>query len=414
MSGGDEWIPPSERVGATGTISMAAARKRNLFEQINAEEQRGAIGYTVKKPGAAALEKAATIRKSHPHNLAAKHFTEEYLNSLSEKDQRTFLKITRSGMDNPDSTMGCYAMNPGDYDKFKPFFSKVLAGYHKVAEDAKHVNNWDLSSVSGLPEDGKLNIMELGLPPLSMRVRVGRNLADFPLPGAMFQEDRIKMENKMSEAFNVLIKMPEYGGQYYSLTPGHPNKIDDAKYQELVKAHIMFKDMAADSYLNSAGISSDWPFGRGCYVSEDKGFIIWVGEEDHLRIMCMKKGSVLNDVFDRLKTALDVVNGIDGLEFATSSDYGVVTSCPTNLGTGMRASVLMQIPKLTSGGTDKKAKAICKPLGLSVRGMGGEHTPIGSDGTCDISPSARFCISEAEIIKALYDGIKALKEKEDS
>merc|ERR1719473_345945 len=111
----------------------------------------------------------------------------------------------------------------------------------------------------------------------------------------------------MSEAFNVLIKMPEYGGQYYSLTPGHPNHIDDAKYQELVKAHIMFKDMAADSYLNSAGISSDWPFGRGCYVSEDKGFIIWVGEEDHLRIMCMKKGSVLNDVFDRLKTALDVV-----------------------------------------------------------------------------------------------------------
>lgn len=81
---------------------------------------------------------------------------------------------------------------------------------------------------------------------------------------------------------------------------------------------------------------------------------------------------------------------------------------------GMRASVLMQIPRLTADGTDKKAKEICKPLGLSVRGMGGEHTPIGSDGTCDISPSARFCITEAAIIKSLYDGIKLLKEKEDS
>ena len=49
----------------------------------------------------------------------------------------------------------------------------------------------------------------------------------------------------------------------------------------------MFKDMSADSFLLSAGISADWPYGRGCYVSEDKKFIIWCGEEDHLRIMCM-------------------------------------------------------------------------------------------------------------------------------
>jgi len=69
----------------------------------------------------------------------------------------------------------------------------------------------------------------------------------------------------------------------------------------------MFKDMSSDSYLVTAGISADWPHGRGCYVSADKGFIIWVGEEDHLRIMCMKKGTILNEVFDRLKVAVDVV-----------------------------------------------------------------------------------------------------------
>jgi creatine kinase len=103
----------------------------------------------------------------------------------------------------------------------------------------------------------------------------------------------------MKAAFAVLIAKPEYGGRYWSLTPGHEDFADAAQYKELVDAHIMFKDMAADSYLVSAGIASDWPHGRGCYVSEDKGFIIWVGEEDHLRIMCMQKGTMLNQVFDR-------------------------------------------------------------------------------------------------------------------
>ena len=310
--------------------------------------------------------------------------------------------------------MGCYACQPEDYDRFKPFFSKALAKYHKVAEDAKHVNDWSLDGVEGLPEGGVLDIAALGLPELSMRVRVGRNLKAFPLPGAMTKEDRCNMENFMLKAFETLIENADYGGKYCSFTPDHPNFVDEAEYQALVDAHIAFKDMSADSYLLSAGIAADWPHGRGVYISEDKGFIIWVGEEDHLRIMCMEKGTVLNKVFDRLKGALDVVNGIEGLEFAVSPDYGVVTSCPTNLGTGMRASLHIQLPNLTSDGTDAATKAIAKPLGLSVRGLGGEHTPIGADGTVDISPSARFCIKEAEIITALYKGIEQLKAAEDA
>merc|ERR1719276_253449 len=230
----------------------------------------------------------------------------------------------------------------------------------------------------------------------------------------MTQEDRCNMENFMLKAFEKLFSMPEYGGRYCSFTPGHKNFVGPEEYQKLVKAHIAFKDMSEDKYLLSAGIAQHWPHGRGVYVSEDKGFIIWCGEEDHLRIMCMEKGTILNKVFDRLKAALDVVNGIEGLEFAISPDYGVVTSCPTNLGTGMRASLHIKLPNLTADGTDAKAKAIAKPLGLSVRGLGGEHTPIGADGTVDISPSARFCIKEAEIITALYKGIEQLKAAEDA
>merc|ERR550537_293569 len=128
--------------------------------------------------------------------------------------------------------------------------------------------------------------------------------------------------------------------------------------------------------------------------------------------MCMAKGFLLNDVFDRLNTALKTVESINGIKFATSQKYGYVTSCPSNLGTGMRASVHVKVPNLTADGTDTKAKAAAKPLGLSVRGTGGEHTPIGADGTIDLSPSNRLFITEAEIITKLYNGIKLLMEKE--
>ena len=360
------------------------------------------------------LAKVNSLKADWPNNIAVQSFDLTYYATLSEGHKARLQKCLNSGVENPDSEMGCYACQPSDFDDFKPFFSKVLSRYHKVPEDARHVNNWNLNGVDGLPEDGILDISKLGLPALSTRVRVGRNLKEFALPGAMTKEDRIRLENKMiSAVFEKLIAMPDHGGHYYSLTPDNPNFIDEEKYNELVDAHIMFKRMDTDRYLTAAGIASDWPYGRGCYVSADKEFIIWVGEEDHLRIISMKNGTVMNEVFDRLKSALDLIENIEGMEFAYSADYGVVTSCPTNLGTAMRASLHIALPNLTADGTDKKAKAIAKTLGLSVRGIGGEHTPIGADGTLDISPSARFCITEAQIITALYKGIVLLKEEED-
>lgn len=357
--------------------------------------------------------KIETLKQHWPGNIALQCFDPAYFAALSPQHQNRLLKCLNSGIENPDSQMGCYACQPSDYDLLKPFFAKVLARYHKVPQDARHSNDWDLNSVDGLPAGNVLDIAALGLPPLSMRVRAGRNLKDFPLPGSMTRDDRIQLERKMMAAFELLIARPDYGGRYHSLTPGNPCFIDEPAYQKLVDGHIMFKNMDNDRYLRAAGIAADWPYGRGCYVSADREFIIWVGEEDHLRIMCMRRGTVLNEVFDRLKAALEVVGALPGLQFAISQDYGVVTSCPTNLGTGMRASLHIPLPGLTSDGTDVKAKQIAGPLGLSVRGAGGEHTPIGPDGTVDISPSARFCITEAEIIAALYKAIARLKTEED-
>lgn len=374
-------------------------------------------------------EKAKQVFAEKPENRCAKYLTQnlDYIDTLETDEKKAaFYACVKTGLDNPDSGLGCYAQRPSDYDEFAPFFDKVIGDYHKNDEnyDAKtnpHKTNWD---ISGCGENGVIDLAKCGLTEeLSMRVRVGRNLKGFNLPGSMDAEERIKFELRMLEAFKSLIANENFGGQVYSLTPDHgknedgtpivnPNFIDDAKYKQLVDDHVMFKDMAADPYLASAGIASDWPIGRGCWQSADKRSIIWFGEEDQLRIMCMGKGFHLNEIFNGLKSLLDAVENIEGIEFATSSKYGYVTSCPSNLGTGMRASVHVKLPNLTSDGTDTKVKEHAGPLGLSVRGTGGEHTPIGADGTVDISPRARLFISESQIVTALSDGLTLLLKKE--
>lgn len=370
------------------------------------------------------IQKCNAILAEHPGNRCCKYLREYVktaeFSSLSEDDQETLWKCVKTGIDNSDSGLGCYAMTPDDYSKFGGFFDQVIRDYHGDATgEKKHETDWDTG-------DTDYDVKKLGQEELSMRVRVGRNLVGFNLPGAMDKLERIKFERRMLLAFDKL--QEKYGGEIYSLSPDHdydftqanpiirpnPNKISDEKYDELVKAHVMFKDMDADPYLKSAGIASDWPYGRGCWQSEDKMRIIWFGEEDQLRIMCMKKGSNLLEVFSNLNEMLQTVESIDGIEFAKDDSYGYVTSCPSNLGTGMRASVHIKIPKLTADGTDQKAKEVCKPLGLSVRGTGGEHTPIGADGTVDISPSSRLFIKEGEIIGKLYGGIEKLMAIENS
>ena len=76
----------------------------------------------------------------------------------------------------------------------------MLQSYHNVdLSTKKHVNNWNLDSIKGLPADGKLDLTKLGLPALSIRVRTGRNRKCFPLPGSMTKPDRIDMEKAMGK-----------------------------------------------------------------------------------------------------------------------------------------------------------------------------------------------------------------------
>lgn len=319
-------------------------------------------------------------------------------------------------MDNPNSRIGCYAISAEDYHKFSPYFTKIIAECNNVPENAKHESNWDLNSIEGLSSKGLLDLRNLGfIEEITIRVRVCRNLTDFPFSASMSKQDRINLEKKMTLIFDKLLGIEEFGGEYHSLTPGHKNYINRKKYLDLQKENLIFNDITLNPNYRSSGIANDWPYGRGSYISKNKQFLIWVGGEDHLKIISLKKGFILNQVFNNLKIGLDILNNTEGLKFQTNPEFGVITSCPSNLGTAMRASVIIAIPRLTTNATNIiKAKEICRSIGLSLRGSSGANSRIGPGGICDISPLARYSITEAQIITSLYNGIKILKEAEDA
>ena len=66
-------------------------------------------------------------------------------------------------------------------------------------------------------------------------------------------------------------------GKYHSLTPGHKNLIDEKTADQMRKDHFLFNDMTTDNHLTTSGVASDWPHGRGIWISEDKTKMIWVG-----------------------------------------------------------------------------------------------------------------------------------------
>jgi len=351
------------------------------------------------------LREIKTIKKTYPKNLMARYFDENYFNGLDEALRHKIVKIIASGVQNPDSEMGMYAMDASDYDLFTPLFDPMIRHFHEIPD---HKNDYSKQSWSTNGVSFDLSQIDTRLKNNSMRVRVARNISTLPLPGAMKKEQRIAFENSVAEACFDLAGQAEFGGAYYSLTPNSPYQMNEAEYQARVNAHQMFKDMSKDTYLKSSGISGHWPYGRGMYISQEEDFLIWVGEEDHLRIMAMRTGSNLNDLFERLRVGLEYLKK-QLPEFSVSKCYGNIASCPTNLGTGMRASLHLKMPILTSNGQDiQRLKEYAKPLGLMVRGVAGEHSNAGRDGMVDVSPLARLGVTEVEIMQKLYEGVAKL------
>ncbi len=329
-------------------------------------------------------------------SLLCKYLSPEIFEALKDKKTKngfTLEQAIRSGIENIDSGIGVYAGDKESYSLFSKLFDPIIEDYHGFGKEEKHQSNLnpnDLHAPNPDPE-GKYII--------STRIRVGRNVDKLPLGPAVSKEQRNAIERSVVEGLATL--EGELAGSYYPLL-GMSKEVQD----DLIKDHFLFKE--GDRFLAAAGLNRHWPEGRGIYHNNDKTFLVWVNEEDQLRIISMQQGGDIKEVFTRLVSAIQSIE--TKVPFSYSDHLGYITSCPTNLGTAMRASVHIALPKLAK---DMAAfKSITDKHHLQIRGIHGEHSE-SEGGIYDISNRRRLGITEVEAVQDMYDGVLALIEAEE-
>ena len=232
----------------------------------------------------------------------------------------------------------------------------------------------------------------------STRIRIGRNLKAYPLGPGITREGRNKVEEAAQKAFAAFTG--ELEGKYYKL-----GELNESERNQLIADHFLFKE--GDRFLESCGLNRDWPEGRGIFHNKTKEFLVWVNEEDQFRIISMQQGADILSVFKRLSVAAEIISQV--AEFAHDEHLGYITSCPTNLGTALRASVHIHLPFL---GEQKDAfQKIADKFFVQIRGAHGEHTET-NDHIYDISNKRRLGRSEAQLVQDMYDGVKAMIDAE--
>jgi len=331
-------------------------------------------------------------------SLLKKNLTPSVFNKL--KNLRTkfggsLADCIRSGCENTDSGVGVYACDPDGYTVFAPLLDNVIKDYHKV-DKLDHPNpdfgDLDKLGFSDLDPSGDMIV--------STRVRVGRSHDSYGFPPVLNKEQRVAMEEMTKKALNTLTD--EHAGTYYPLLGMSP-----ATQKQLTEDHFLFND--SDRFLRAASGYDDWPHGRGIFHNKDKTFLIWVNEEDHLRIISMQKGGNLGEVYSRLVKGIRKMEN-SGLSFAKRDGLGYLTFCPSNLGTTLRASVHIKIPKLAAL---PEFKEFCDKLNIQARGIHGEHTEsVG--GVYDISNKRRLGLTEFQAIQEMRKGVEECIKKEKS
>ncbi|ADV46034.1 phosphagen kinase [Nitratifractor salsuginis] len=330
-------------------------------------------------------------------SLLCKYLTPELFETLKDKKTRygfTLRQAINSGVINPDSSIGVYAGDEESYELFAPLFDPIIEEYHGFTKGQKHLSDMNPEHLKAPNPDPEGNYI------LSTRIRVGRNLHCFPLGPNIARRERLIAECMISDALKAL--EGDLAGEYYPLL-GMSKEVQ----QQLIEDHFLFKE--GDRFLEAAGLNRDWPEGRGIYHNRDKTFLVWVNEEDQLRIISMQPGGDIEAVFARLSRAVAALE--KQLTFAFDEHLGYITSCPTNLGTAMRASVHIRLPKLARD--MERFKAITDRHHLQIRGIHGEHSE-SEGGIYDISNRRRLGITEVEAVQEMHDGVVELIEAEAS
>lgn len=227
---------------------------------------------------------------------------------------------------------------------------------------------------------------------VSTRIRLARNLSDMPFPSVMTDSQRAEL---MERVQRVIAE---------SATPFAKNLkfIDMADVPEneigaMVERHIISPGFAASGKK------------RAIILSQDESISIMVGEEDHIRIQVLKAGLCLEEAYD-IAEQLDSLLHAE-LHFAFDPQLGYLTECPTNLGTGLRASVMLHLPVCEQRGEISSLSEAIGKMGLTVRGMFGEGSGA-SAAFYQISNQITLGISEKTAIENLKIIIGQIIRKE--
>lgn len=226
---------------------------------------------------------------------------------------------------------------------------------------------------------------------LSSRIRLARNVVDFPFNSKITQEQREKLNHQVKEALQKL-NLGENKLIYANM-----DDLNEIKRYSLVEKHIVSREFIADTRQ------------RMLALSEDESISIMVNEEDHLRIQVMANGLNLEKAFSLCSMIDDVLD--ETLTYAFDEKLGYLTSCPTNLGTGLRASVMMHLPALEKSGLISKLTGTIGKLGLTIRGTYGEGSNVlGS--IYQISNQITLGITEQDAIQNLESVAKQIIQSE--
>ncbi len=227
---------------------------------------------------------------------------------------------------------------------------------------------------------------------LSTRIRLARNLAYEAFPG---WADDTQRKAILKSCHDKLTGLSVFKDSIF---------VDIADLTDLEKQVLVERRLVSRELVESSA-------GAGLLVTPAQNLAVMINEEDHLRIQGLHNG------FNFLKT-WDEIDAIDNkieetLDYAFSDDFGYLTACPTNVGTGLRASAMLHLPGLVMRGHMEKVVRMVNQLGMAVRGSAGE----GSEATgsiFQISNQQTLGESEEKIIKRLVNILDAIIEQENN
>merc|ERR1711988_1253662 len=352
-------------------------------------------------------------------NFMAEHLTPEIYEKLKKRatiSGTTLADCIKTGVDNPGhphiKTVGMVACDEESYSVFRELFNPVTVarqGYDHT--QSLQPTNMDLTQLSDTDIDPECKYV------LTTRVRTGRSIRGFRLPPAIGFEERRKLE---ALAVKGLLNMKgDLAGDYFPLHGSHsyapkPNGMTVEQEEELRKCGNLFQEPDS-TLLLASGMGRHWPDGRGVFKNNAANLFVWVGEEDHLRIVSMQgsrsapshHGKQIKEVTARFMRACAEVQKVlkqEGSDFMRNNHLGWVLTCPSNLGTGLRAGTMVTLPKVSSR---KDWKQLLEKMGLQARGTGGVDS-ASTGGTWDISNADRVGKGEVDLVNILIEGAAQL------